>query len=198
MQKIYISIIVLLISSISAWGQLKIDISASYSIPNSSNFNEKFNNGFGGTAELFYFIKDSGFSGSLLLGIATYRATGEYEQELKESNPTLFEYEYRIDYFSFPVLLAANYTLFKEKKFNLRLGLGGGIQFMELKKKLIGKYVSDTHKDNFNEFVVYPNIGASFRINQTMDLSLKGGYSKTFGEVSISYIDFRLGLQYDI
>jgi len=198
MQKIKITIILLLLSTISVFAQLKMDINAAYNIPISSSFSDKFNNGFGGSAELFYSINDSGFSVSFYGGMNMFRATKEYEQELEDSNPTLFEYDYRIDFFTFPVLLGANYTLFHEKKFNLRLGLGAGVQFMELKKKLMGKYVSDTHKDNFNEFAIYPNIGVSYKINDTMDISIKGGYSQTFGELGLSYLNFGLGLQYEI
>lgn len=198
MQRINLIIIFVLTSTISAFAQLKMDISASYNLPTSTSFNEKFQNGYGGTGELFYYIDSTGFSVSFLGGINVFRATSDYEQELEDSNPTLFDYEYRIDYFTFPVLLGANYTLFHEKKFNLRLGLGAGVQFMELKKKLIGKHVSDTHKDNFTEFAIYPNIGASYKINETMDISFKGGYSQTFGELGLSYLDFRLGLQYEI
>jgi hypothetical protein len=198
MQKIKITIILLLFSSISVFAQLKMDMSAFYNIPTSTSFNEKFQNGFGGTAELFYLINDTGFSASFLVGMNVFRATKEYEQELEDSNPTLFEYDYRIDYFTFPVLLGANYTLFHEKKFNIKLGFGAGVQFMELKKKLIGKYVSDTHKDNFNEFAIYPNLGISYKINDTMDISLKGGYNQTFGELGLSYLNFGLGLQYEI
>jgi hypothetical protein len=198
MQKIKITIILLLFSSISVFAQLKMDMSAFYNIPTSTSFNEKFQNGYGGTAELFYLINDTGFSASFLVGMNVFRATKEYEQELEDSNPTLFEYDYRIDYFTFPVLLGANYTLFHEKKFNIKLGFGAGVQFMELKKKLIGKYVSDTHKDNFNEFAIYPNLGISYKINDTMDISLKGGYNQTFGELGLSYLNFGLGLQYEI
>jgi hypothetical protein len=198
MQKIKITIILLLFSSISVFAQLKMDMSAFYNIPISTSFNEKFQNGYGGTAELFYLINDTGFSASFLVGMNVFRATKEYEQELEDSNPTLFEYDYRIDYFTFPVLLGANYTLFHEKKFNIKLGFGAGVQFMELKKKLIGKYVSDTHKDNFNEFAIYPNLGISYKINDTMDISLKGGYNQTFGELGLSYLNFGLGLQYEI
>ena len=198
MQKIKITIILILFSSISAFAQLKMDISASYNLPYSTNFGDNFNNGYGGTGEFFYYINETGFSTSFLIGINTFRATSEYEQELADSNPTLFDYDYRIDFFAFPVLIGANYTMFHEENFNLRLGVGAGVQFMELKKKLIGKYVSDTHKDSYNEFTIYPNIGVSYKINNTMDISLKGGYNQTFGDLGLSYFDFRLGLQYEI
>ena len=198
MQKFKITIILILISSMSVFAQIKMDISANYNLPSSTSFNGKFQNGYGGTAELFYFLNDSSLSISFIGGINIFRATKEYEQELEDSNPTLFEYDYRIDYYTFPVLLGANYTLFREKKINLRLGLGAGVQFMELKKKLIGKYVSDTHQEYFNEFAIYPNIGISYEISEAIDISLKGGYNQTFGELSLSYLNFGLGLQYEI
>ncbi len=198
MKKINLTLIIILINTISIFAQLKMDISTSYNIPTSSSLNEKFNNGYGATGELYYSFNDSGLSASLLLGITTFRATEEYEKELENSNPTIFEYEYQIHYNAFPVMLAANYTLFRDKKLNLRLGLASGVQFMELKKKLIGKHVSDTHKDNFNEFAIYPNIGVSYKVYDGIDVSLKSGYNKTFGEVSISYLDLRIGIQYDI
>jgi len=198
MQKLKITLILLFFSSISVFAQMKMDISASYNIPNSTSFSEKFHNGYGGTGELFYFINDSDFSASIFLGMSVYHATDKYEQELEDSNPTLFEYDYKIDYFIFPIMLGGNYTFFNDKRFKIRLGANAGIQFMELKKKLVGKYLSDTHKDNFNEFVIYPNIGISFRIIENIDISLKGGFNKTFGETSISHMDLRIGLLYDI
>jgi len=198
MQKIKLTILLIVFSSMSVFAQQKMDISGSYNLPISSSFSDKFQNGYGATGEYYHYIDSSGFSVSFLLGINVFRATKDYEQELEDSNPTLFNYDYRIDFFSFPVLVGANYTLFKEKKFNLRLGLGAGVQFMELKKKLIGKYVSDTHKDTYNEFVIYPNIGVSYKLNDSMDISLKGGYNQTFGDLGISTLDFRLGLQYEI
>lgn len=198
MQRINLSIIILLISTVSVFSQVKMDLSASYSIPSSSSFGDKFDNGFGGTAEFYYLFNNSGFSASLLLGINTFRGTEEYEKELKDSNPTLFEYDYEIHYNSFPVMLAANYTFFREDKFNLRVGLGSGVQFMELKKKLIGNLVSDTNKEHFNEFAIYPNIGISYEIYDNVDLALKSGYNQTFGEMEISYIDFRIGIQYNL
>ena len=198
MQKIYILTILLIISTTSIFAQLKMDISTSYNLPNSTNFNDKFNNGYGVTSEIFYYIDSTGFSASLLFGINTFRATKEYEQELEDSNPTLFDYDYQINYHTFPIMLAVNYTLFREEKFNLRLGLAGGIQFMELKKKLIGDYVSDTNKEHFNEFAVYPNIGVYYEIIEGVDVVVKGGYNQTFGEAGISYIDFKVGFQYEI
>lgn len=198
MQKINLIAVIILLSTISAFSQVKMDLSASYNIPTSSSFSDRFNNGFGASGEFFYFFNNSGFSVSFLLGVNSYRATEEYENELKESNPTLFEYDYQIHYHTFPVLLAANYTFFREEKFNLRLGVGSGVQFMELKKKLIGNYVSDTNKENFNEFAIYPNLGVSYEVYKGIDISIKSGYYKTFGEMSLSNIDFRLGVQYSL
>ncbi len=198
MQKIKITFLLVFFSSISAFAQLKMDVSGNYNLPFSTNFGDKFENGYGGSGEIFYYINNTGFSASFLFGINTFRATSEYEQELEESNPTIFDYDYRIDFFSIPVLLGINYTMFHEERFNLRLGVDAGIQFMELKKKLIGKYVSDTHIDNYNEFAIYPNIGVSYEISDSIDLSLKSGYNQTFGDLGISYFDFRLGIQYEI
>jgi len=198
MQKTYILTLILITLTTSIFAQLKMDISASYNIPTSTNFNDKFNNGYGVNGEIFYSINNSGLSASLVFGINEFRATKEYEQELEDGNPTIFDYDYQINYYTFPLMLAANYTFFREEKFNLRIGLGGGIQFMELKKKLIGDYVSDTNKENFNEFAIYPNIGISYEIIEGVDVIVKSGYNQTFGEAGISYLDFKIGLQYEI
>ncbi|MCK5907156.1 MAG: hypothetical protein KAG37_06165, partial [Flavobacteriales bacterium] len=87
MQRINLIIIFVLTSTISAFAQLKMDISASYNLPTSTSFNEKFQNGYGGTGELFYYIDSTGFSVSFLGGINVFRATSDYEQELEDSNP---------------------------------------------------------------------------------------------------------------
>jgi len=198
MQKINLIVLIIILSTISSFGQYRINISTSYNIPSSSDFQEKFKNGYGVQGNISYAFNNSDFSASLLLGITSFRATTEYEKELKESNPTLFDYEYEIHYTTFPVMIGANYTFLKDKKLNINLGLNTGIQFMELKKKLIGDYVSDTHLDNFNEFAIYPSVGVSYMFKPNIGVTLKGGYNKTFGEVGLSYIDINLGLTYDI
>jgi hypothetical protein len=198
MYRIKLTFIVVLLSSISAFAQYQMDISIGYNIPASNNFSENFNNGFGATSEFSYFFNNSNFSASLLIGINSFRANEQYEQDLEDSNPTIFDYEYQIHYHTFPLLLAGNYTFFNAKKFNFRLGMGVGMQFMELKKKLIGNYVSDTHIDNFNEFAIYPNLGLSYQLADNIDIILKSGYNATFGEIGISYIDFKIGIKYDI
>lgn len=198
MQKRNITTLILLFSVISVFAQLKMDVSASYNMPYSTDAKESLDNGYGVSSEVFYYFDNSGFSTSILFGFTSFRANKEYEQKLEDNNPTIFTYDYEIHYTTFPLLLTANYTFFNKDKFNIRMGVGAGVQFMELKKKLIGKYVSDTHKDTFNEFAIYPNIGLNYRIVEGIAISVKGGYHKTFGDASIEYIDCRVGVQYDI
>jgi len=198
MRNINLTILIFLVTATSTFAQMKMNIRTNYNIPTSSNFDESFNNGIGATGELFYFINETNFSASMLIGMTTFRATEEYEQKLEDSNPTLFDYDYRINYYTFPVIVAGNYTFFNDDKFNLRIGFGAGVQFMELKKKLIGTYVSDTHKDYFNEFAIYPNIDFSYEIGNKIDLSISGSYNQTFGDLNISYVSAQLGIQYEI
>ncbi len=198
MRKIHLTLISLLISSASLLAQYKMEISASYNVPSSSEFSNEFKNGFGATGEIFYFFEDSDFSTSIILGVNSFRGTEESEQALKEENPTLFEYDYEIHYNTFPVLLSANYTFMSEKKFNIMLGFGAGIQFMEHKKKLIGKYTSDTQKETSNEFAIKPSLVLSYAITKGIAISVKGSYNNTMGQTYISYYSFNLGMLYNI
>jgi hypothetical protein len=188
----------LIISTVTLFAQFKMDVCAVYNVPNSTEFAKNFQNGYGGTSEIHYFIKESGFSASLLFGINGFRASREYEQELADSNLTVFEYDYQINYYTFPLLLSANYTFLREKKINIILGIGLGGNFMEEKHKQIGEYTSDTEKTHFNEFALYPKLGFSFALTSDLAIIVKGGYNITFGKKEIQYFDINFGLIYDL
>jgi len=198
MQKIQFTIILVLISSLSAFAQYKMEISANYNIPSSSEFSDNFDNGIGAKGEIHYYFENTGFSTSILLGVNSFRGTKGYEQELEDRNPTLFEYDYEIHYFTIPVMFSANYTFFRENKFNLVLGLGAGVQFMELKEKQIGKYTSDTQKESYNEFAMNESIELLYNLTKDIAVSVQADYNNTFGDQSISYYGFSVGLLYKI
>jgi len=198
MRRFLLIAFVLALITAPIFAQFKMDICAVYNIPNSKGFSHNFQNGYGGAAEIHYFIKDSGFSTSLLFGISGFRATKEYEQELEDGNPTVFEYDYQINYYTFPLLLSANYTFLREKKFNAILGIGFGGNFMEEKHKQIGEYTSDTEKTHYNEFAVYPKLGFSFAVANDLAIIAKAGYNITFGKNEIQYFDINFGLIYDL
>jgi hypothetical protein len=175
-----------------------MDITADYNIPQSTDFADKFQNGIGVSANINYFYKETGFSGSLLFGFNSFRAKSSFEEEFKNNNTTLFEYKYELNYYTFPLMLAANYTFFNKKKFNITLSFGAGGNFMEYKQKQIGEYTSDTEKNYFNEFAIYPNLGFSYYVTKDIAILLKSGYNMTFGDQNISYIDFKFGVTYKI
>ena len=176
-----------------------MEITASYNMPQSSTLKHQFKNGYGTSAEIHYFFKESGFNASVLFGFHSYRAQQDYELEFEEQNgETIFDYKYQINYYTFPLMLSLNYTFFKEKKFNAMLQFAFGSEYMERKVKQIGKYSSDTNKDKYLELGIYPNIGVSYEIYRDVSLLLKGGYHKTFGDENISYVDIKAGVIYKI
>ena len=198
MRKSYFIALLMLFSSITAFAQFKMEISANYNIPISTDFDSHFKNGYGGTAEMFYYFNDSNFSTSLLFGINGFRGSDAYEKELEDNNQTVLEYDYEIHFFTFPVMAAANYTFFRQKKFNLTLGFGLGAIFSEEKKKLIGKYTSDAASKDFSEFAIQPSLGMSYYLVKDVSISVKGGYYQTFGVLDMSYVGVKLGVLYDI
>ena len=187
-----------ILSSLSSFAQYSMEITANYNIPSSTEFNEQFKNGLGGNMEIIYNFTESGFGASILFGLNGFRAEKGYEEELANNNPTIFTYEYKINYYSFPLLLQGKYTFMKEKDFNILAGMGLGMEFMEVKEKQYGKYTSDYRKEKFNEFAIYPNIGLSYKVASDIAIAVKSGYHQTFGKKSLSYIDIKLGLIYKI
>lgn len=198
MYKFIFTVTVLIVSAFSLSAQYQMDITGNYSIPSSTEFKTNYNNGFGVTADIHYFFKESNFSVSVLFGFNSFRGSNEFEQALKDSNKTIFEYDYQINYYTFPVMVSANYTFFYDKKFHVIPALGLGGNFMEMKKKQIGKYTSDTEKEYFNEFAIYPSLGFSYEIIDDVSFLLKSGYNMTLGSESISYIDIKIGIIYKI
>ncbi len=198
MYKIITIIFLVIFSITNSFSQFKMDITANYSLPQSTDFANNFQNGIGFTAEIHYFYKETGYSGSLLFGFNSFRAKNSYEEELKKTNTTIFEYDYELNYYTFPVMLSANYTFFNKKKFNVILSFGIGGNFIEYKQKQIGQYTSDTRKEYFNEFAIYPNMGFSYKFTKDMSVLLKGGYNMTFGDQKLTYVDIRIGIAYNI
>jgi hypothetical protein len=187
-----------MLGSVSTFAQIRMEMSANYNIPISTDFKSHFQNGFGGTAEVYYYFNESNFSGSFLLGFNSFRGSKEYEKELADSNPTIFDYDYEIHFFSFPIIASVNYTFFRQKKFNLDLGFGAGVIFSEEKKKLVGKYTSGSQSKDFSEFAIYPSLGVSYEVANDIAISLKGSYNQTFGTLDMSYFGLKLGILYDI
>ena len=198
MHKQFIILISLIISSLYASSQYRMSMTANYNLPQSTDFKTDFKKGWGGSGELHYFIKESGFSVSLIFGLNGYRGTSETEAALKDSNTTINDYSYKINYYNFPLFLAANYTLFQKKKLNIHLGLGIGAIFMEHKEKQTGKYTSSTRSSKFNEFAIYPSLGLSYEFMKDISFLIKGGYNMTFGERKLQYIDINAGIFYKI
>lgn len=197
-KKLTLSFVLLIFTSIALFGQYSMEITASYNIPTSSDFKNGFQNGYGGNMEVIYDFEDSGLGVSVLFGLHGFGAKISYEEELAEANSTLFNYDYKISYYSFPLMLQAKYSFFKEKDFQLIGGLGLGMEFMEQKEKQMGVYTSDYRKEKFNEFAVYPNVGLSYKLAEGINGVLKSGFHQTFGKKSLSYIDLRLGIIYKI
>ncbi len=198
MFKQIIIFILLVISSIQASAQYRMSITTNYNLPQSTDFKSDFKNGWGGSGELYYFIKETGFSASLLFGLNGYRGTPETEQALKDSNSTINDYNYKINHYNFPLFVSANYTFFYRNKFNVILGLGFGGIFMEHKEKQIGKYTSSTRSNKYNEFAIYPSIGISYEFMRDISFLIKGGYNMSFGDKQIQYIDINAGIIYKI
>jgi len=197
-QKITLGFVLLLLMASTAFSQYSMEITAGYNIPISNDFKDHFQNGYGGNMEIIYDINESGLAVSVLFGLNGFSAQKNYEEELAENNSTLFNYDYKISYYSFPLMLQAKYTLFNEKKFQLTGGFGLGMEFMEQKEKQTGEFTSDYRKEKFNEFAIYPNVGLSYQLAEGINAVLKSGFHQTFGEKSLSYMDLRIGIIYKI
>ena len=197
MRRTYFIILLLLISFFSAKAQYKMDISANYNIPISSDFNNDFNNGWGGSGEIHYFIKESGFSASIIFGLQGFRAQQHIEDALIDTN-LIFDYDYRVNYYSFPLFVKANYTFFHQKDFNIIASIGFGGLFMEYKKKQIGKHTSETIITKHNEFGIYPSLGVSYKLSQDISFIVSSGLNISFGDSNIQYLSIKSGLIYSI
>ncbi len=198
MQKFIVLFFLLFGASQYSYAQYQMSITGNYNLPQSDDFKNNFKNGLGGTGELFYFFKESGFSASLKFGLSGFRGTEETEAALQDSNATVNDYSYKINYYNFPLFLSANYTFFHRKKFNIHLGLGLGGIFMEHKEKQIGKYTSSTRSKEYNEFAIYPSLGISYELAKDISLLIKGGYNMTLGERQLKYIELNTGIIYKI
>ena len=196
--KILILFIITVFLSIQTQGQTKIFISGNYNIGTSHLLKDNFKNGYGATAEIHHFFNETGFSASLLFGLNSFRATSDFEQELENNNPTLFDYDYQIHYNNFPIFVSGHYTFFNKKKFNIMTGIGAGVNFIEYKRKQIGDITSDTEKDHYTEFAIYPSLGISYKIFSDISIMAKGSLNKSFGDQKIEYYSLSLGLIYNI
>jgi len=196
--KVLIIIILTVINVSVLFSQIKMDITLNYNLPQSTEFKNNFQNGEGIVAEIHHFYKNTGFSGSVLFGFNSFRAKNSFEEEFKNTNTTIFDYNYELNYYTFPLILSANYTFFHDKKFNAIISFGFGGNFMEFKKKQIGEYTSDTEKEYFNELAIYPNIGLSYMFVNDISILVKGGYNATYGKQKLTYVDIRLGIAYNI
>ncbi|MCK5847023.1 MAG: TonB-dependent receptor [Bacteroidales bacterium] len=197
MKKIYLILFILTSTIFIANAQYKMDISVNYNIPQSDNFSNDFKNGWGASGEVHYFFKESGFSASVLFGLQGFRANKSVEDELIDTS-LIFDYDYQVHYFSFPLFIRANYTFFQKSDFNIMLGFGIGGVFMEHKEKQIGKHTSDTNIDKFNEFGIYPSLGLSYKISSDISIIISSGLNITLGEKKVRYIDIKTGLIYTI
>jgi len=197
MKKTYFLFLLFFISIFSANAQYKMEISANYNIPISNNFKNDFHNGWGGRGEIHYFFKETGFSASILFGLDGFRANKEVEDALIDTS-LIFDYNYEVHSFNFPLFAKANYTFFHEQKFNITLGFGIGGLFMEYKAKQIGEYTSDTEINYFNEFGIYPSLGISYKLSDDVSFSISSGLNMSFGDRNIQYLDIKSGLIYSI
>ena len=197
MYKFYFIFLFLITTIFSANAQYKMEISANYNIPISTDFSNNFQNGWGGRGEIHYFFKETGFSASVLFGLDGFRANKKVEDALIDTT-LIFDYEYEVHSFNFPLFAKANYTFFHEQKFNIIVGVGIGGLFMEYKAKQIGKYTSDTEINYFNEFGIYPSLGISYKLSDDVSFTISSGLNMSFGDRSIKYLDIKSGLIYSI
>jgi len=197
MRKLYLSILIFFVAMLSANAQYKMEISATYNIPISENFSNDFQNGWGGSGEIHYFFKETGFSASVLFGLNGFRAKKEVEDALIDTT-LIFDYDYEVHYFSFPLFAKANYTFFREQKFNITLGIGIGGLFMEHKAKQTGKHTSDTNIEYFNELGLYNSLGISYELSPEISFIISSGINMSFGNKKVQYLDIKGGLIYSI
>jgi len=197
-RKILFSLLVSLFMSVSLFAQYSMEISADYGIPLSSEFSENYQNGYGGDMEITYQFKESAFGVGVQFGLVGYRAKKAYEKELAEANPTIFVYDYKINLYSFPLIVHAKYTFFRDGDFQVIPDLGIGVEFMEKKEKQIGTYTSDYNKHYSNEFTINPNLGVSYNMVDDIAAILKVGYHQTLGMYDLSHIDINLGIVYKL
>jgi len=182
----------------SAQSKLAMSFTGNYNI-GLNDLKDNYDNGIGINAEIYYYFNDSPFALSLSLGSNLFNASNEYKQAYTDAQQNrLDNFEYELKEYSIPILFSGNYRFFREKKFQISLGVGMGLYSITSKFKQIGEYTSDTQLNTDNEFGVYPHLGLMYEFSKGMGILLKGGYNQTFGTQSISYVDFRLGLIYQI
>ena len=198
LRKIIFSLLVSLLMSVSVFAQYSMEISANYSWPLSTEFSENYQNGYGGDMEIIYQFKESGFGMGVQFGLVGYRAKKAYEQDLADANPTIFVYDYKVNLYSFPLIVHAKYVFFRNSDFHVIPDIGIGIEFMEKKEKQIGTYTSDYNKHYSNEFTINPNLGISYNIVDDIAAILKVGYHQTLGVYELSHIDVNLGIVYKL
>ncbi len=197
MQRFFLFLLISIFAINTAQAQYKMSITANYNIPISSDFSDNFQNGYGANAEIHYFLKETGFSGSLLFGLNSFRGTDDYEKSLLDPN-LFYTHEYTANNYVFPVLVKGNYTFFRKNKFNVIGGIGVGVLFMEEKIKQTTEHTSETEKEKFNELGLYPSLGISYAVTPQVAVIINSGFNMSFGDKKIQYIDIRTGLIYKI
>ena len=183
---------------LSAQSQLAMSFTGNYNI-GLQDLQDNFDNGLGLTAELYYFFDDSPFAISLSVSTNAFYANEEYKQAYTAAQQNILDkFKYEITQYSIPILIAGNYHFFRNKKFQIGVGLSAGLYSLTHKFKQTSEHFSDTRLDTKNEFGAYPHASLMYEISDSIGLLLKGGYNQTFGTQSLSYTDIRLGLIYKI
>ena len=192
---------ILLIFSIyiaQAQSQLAMSFTGNYNIGN-QDLETSFNNGLGLNAEIYYYFDDSPFAVSFSIGTNSFLANDEYTKAYTDAQHNIIDgFTYKITQYSIPILLSGNYRFFRDKKFQVSVGLSLGLYSLTQKFKQTSSHFSDVRIDTKNEFGVYPHLGLMYGITDNIGIILKGGYNQTFGSESISYMDVRFGLIYKI
>jgi len=193
-----ISLIVsVLFLSITAYTQVSMSITGNYNIA-TFDLQNNFQNGYGATAEIFYNFHDSPFMASLSFSTNSFRATSEYEAQMKEYQNDAVDLNYQIHTLVTPIHLAADYHFFREKKLQVLMGIGLGLNIVTDKVKQVGQYTSDYTKDIQYYFGVNPHFGLIYQFEKDLGVLLKTGCNRSLGGNNVSYADIRLGLIYKI
>jgi len=162
------------------------------------NLKDHFENGFGGSAELYYYFKDSPFAVSLSISINQFDASNNYLKEYKTKQQNIIDFSYSINYYTIPILASVNYRFFRNKTFQPSLGISAGYYSLTHKQKQKGEFTSDTRITPYHEFGIYPHLALTYAFSENMGVLLKTGYNITFNSNNIGYADLRLGLIYKI
>ncbi len=183
--------------STQAQSQLAMSFTGNYNIAN-NDLNNHFENGIGGSAELYYYFNNSPFAVSINFSINQFNATPNYLKEYKSKQENIIDFSYSINYYTIPVILSVNYRFFCKKTFQPSIGIGAGYYSLTHKIKQKGEYTSDTKISPYHEFGIYPHIALIYAFHKNIGIFLKAGYNQTFNSYNTSYTDIRLGLIYKI